>query len=145
MKFLVDVCAGIAVAAALRRLGHDVAEVRDRDPRLDDMDILDWAVQEQRLVVTMDRDFGALVFESLQPHAGVLLLRLRLPELKKRCVLWRRCFSSRPTSSPIDSTSTRMVAYEVADAAQGLDLGPPRHSYPRSASRCWMTASSSGV
>lgn len=41
-----------------------------------DVDILAWAVAESRLVVTMDKDFGALVYQAGQAHTGVLLLRL---------------------------------------------------------------------
>src|SRR5438552_2997212 len=69
-------CAGLAVAEAIRSLGHDTAFVRDRDARMPDTDILTWAVAEARIVVTMDKDFGELVFRSGQAHAGVLLLRL---------------------------------------------------------------------
>jgi predicted nuclease of predicted toxin-antitoxin system len=76
MKVLVDVSAGQAVAEAIRQLGHDVAAVRDRDARMPDVDILAWAAAEGRLVVTMDKDFGELVYRSGRPHAGVLLLRL---------------------------------------------------------------------
>ena len=76
MNILVDVSAGQAIADALRALGHDVAAVRDRDPKMHDTDILAWAVAEQRLVVTMDKDFGELVFHAGMAHAGVLLLRL---------------------------------------------------------------------
>ncbi len=73
-----DVSAGHAVADALRGMGHDVVEVRDRDPRMADVDILAWAVVERRLVVTMDKDFGELIHRSGQAHAGVLLLRLEV-------------------------------------------------------------------
>ena len=76
MTLLVDVCTGKAVAEALRNLGFDTAFVADRDPTMPDSDILAWAVAEQRLVVTSDKDFGELVFLSGLPHAGVLLLRL---------------------------------------------------------------------
>lgn len=76
MKVLVDVSAGQAVAETIRNLGHDAVSVRDVDPRMDDADILAWAVRESRLVVTMDKDFGELVFHSGEPHAGVLLLRM---------------------------------------------------------------------
>jgi predicted nuclease of predicted toxin-antitoxin system len=76
VKVLVDVSAGQAVAAAIRQLGHDVEFVRDRDPKMPDVDILAWAVAEQRLVVTQDKDFGELVYHSGLPHAGVVLLRL---------------------------------------------------------------------
>ena len=76
MKILVDVSAGQAIAAALQALGHDTVSVRDRNPKMDDADILTWAVAEQRLVVTMDKDFGELVYHSGQTHSGVLLLRV---------------------------------------------------------------------
>ena len=76
MLLLVDLSAGQAITEALRRLGNDVLDVRDRDPRMSDVDILSWAVSERRLVVTMDKDFGALIYRSGHPHAGVLLLRL---------------------------------------------------------------------
>jgi predicted nuclease of predicted toxin-antitoxin system len=76
VKILVDVSAGQAIAAALQALGHDTVSVRDRDPKMADADILAWAVAEKRLVVTMDKDFGELVYHSGQSHSGVLLLRL---------------------------------------------------------------------
>jgi len=41
-----------------------------------DQDILELAVREKRLVLTMDKDFGELVFLSGLSHSGVLLLRL---------------------------------------------------------------------
>jgi predicted nuclease of predicted toxin-antitoxin system len=41
-----------------------------------DIDILAWAVREQRILITQDHDFGALVYHSGQPHTGVLLLRM---------------------------------------------------------------------
>ena len=41
-----------------------------------DPDILALAVSEGRLLVTMDKDFGDLVYRSGKLHAGVLLLRL---------------------------------------------------------------------
>src|SRR5579884_477632 len=86
MKLLVDVSAGIAIAEVLIKLGHDVLSVRDRDARMSDADILAWAVSESRLVVTMDKDFGELVYHSGQSHSGVLLLRMenaRTPERER--------------------------------------------------------------
>ncbi len=76
MNVLIDVSAGQLVANTIRGLGHDVACVRDVDPRMADDEILAWAVRDGRLVVTMDKDFGELVYRSGQSHSGVLLLRL---------------------------------------------------------------------
>jgi len=50
--------------------------VRDINPRMNDDEILKIAVAENRMVVTMDKDFGELVYNSGLPHAGVLILRL---------------------------------------------------------------------
>jgi predicted nuclease of predicted toxin-antitoxin system len=41
-----------------------------------DIDIIRLAVQEERLIMTMDKDFGELVYHLQMPHCGVLLLRL---------------------------------------------------------------------
>lgn len=76
LRLLVDVGVGKAVERFLQDAGHDVKAVRDVDPRMEDDDILSWAVNEHRLVLTMDKDFGELVYRSRQAHAGVLLLRL---------------------------------------------------------------------
>ena len=77
MQFLVDESAGSAVAGHLRALGHDVLEVAQAMRQADDATILARAVQESRIVVTNDKDFGELVFRSRQAHGGVVLLRLR--------------------------------------------------------------------
>ena len=77
MRFLVDESAGSAIAAVLGSLGHDVLVVAEIMPQAEDAAILARAVQELRIVVTNDKDFGELIFRSGQPHAGVVLLRLR--------------------------------------------------------------------
>lgn len=76
MQILVDVSAGETIVSCLRAAGHDVQSIRDIDPRLPDVDILRLTVASQRLVLTMDKDFGELVVRSKEAHRGVLLLRL---------------------------------------------------------------------
>lgn len=76
LRLLIDVSVGTAVERWLDGTMHDTATVRSTNPGMEDADILAWAVQEQRLVITMDKDFGELVYRSGQFHAGVLLLRL---------------------------------------------------------------------
>jgi len=86
---LTNVGVGRVVEDSLRVAGYDVSAVRDVDPRMDDIDILQWAVRVRRLVITMDNDFGELVYHSGQSHAGVLLLRLEgaTGDVKARVVL----------------------------------------------------------
>ena len=76
LRFLIDVNAGLAVAHSLQRGGHDVTFAGDIDWRMPDSDMLSLAHDEQRIILTMDTDFGELVYHSRQPHAGVLLLRM---------------------------------------------------------------------
>jgi predicted nuclease of predicted toxin-antitoxin system len=75
-RFLIDLNVGEAVASVLRQIGYDAVYVGDDNPRVSDIDMLRLAVQEQRIIVTMDTDFGELVYHSGEPHAGVLLLRI---------------------------------------------------------------------
>ena len=76
LRFLVDVGVGKGVEEYLREEGYDTKAVRDIDPRLEDSVIIRTAVSENRMVITMDKDFGELVYHSSMEHSGVLLLRL---------------------------------------------------------------------
>ena len=76
MKFLVDVGVGKKVENWLKGNGFDVLSVRDIDSRAKDSQILRWAVDQQRMIISMDKDFGELVYNSGKHHAGVLILRL---------------------------------------------------------------------
>jgi len=76
LKFLVDVGVGKKVEKWLLRNGYDLKAVRDINPKMEDDKILSIAISENLMVVTMDKDFGELVYNSGLPHSGVLLLRL---------------------------------------------------------------------
>jgi predicted nuclease of predicted toxin-antitoxin system len=62
--------------ALLRRAGQDVPAVADDSPGASDRQVLDRARAEQRIILTLDLDFGSLVFRSgpAQPP-GVILVR----------------------------------------------------------------------
>ena len=64
------------VVAALRAAGCDVLGVRDCElAGLADTVILQRAYADHRVVVTHDKDFGALSIARLQPLVGVVFLR----------------------------------------------------------------------
>lgn len=86
MKFLTDVNASGALAQWLRDLGHDVKQVADRDVSLPDEEILRWAVQEQRIIVTTDKDFEEMIWRRGKPHCGVLRLE-NLPRAERKALL----------------------------------------------------------
>jgi predicted nuclease of predicted toxin-antitoxin system len=61
----------------LREAGHDVAESRARGEDPGDAVLLDWAAAEGRTLITMDKDFGQLVFLESAKHCGII----RLPDV----------------------------------------------------------------
>ncbi|MEM1094120.1 MAG: DUF5615 family PIN-like protein [Bacteroidota bacterium] len=76
MKFVVDECTGPAVAAWLRDLGHDVVSIHDEKPGADDSTVVALALEEERILVSNDKDFGEKVYREGYRHCGIILLRL---------------------------------------------------------------------
>jgi predicted nuclease of predicted toxin-antitoxin system len=74
VRFLVDTCAGRRLAEWLRAEGYDVARVTDVGPDPGDAAVLERALAERRVLITMDKDFGALVHRDRLEHAGVIRL-----------------------------------------------------------------------
>ncbi len=48
---------------------------------MSDRDILGIAYREQRIVITNDRHFSALIFRQGLPHAGVIFFRLSMADV----------------------------------------------------------------
>jgi predicted nuclease of predicted toxin-antitoxin system len=78
MRFLVDRCAGRTLADWLRSQGHDVLESRTLGPDPGDREILEMAVEQRRILVTIDTDFARLVYVNRVPHFGII----RLPDVR---------------------------------------------------------------
>lgn len=76
LRFLVDIGVSKNVEQWLSTNGYDITTIRELNPRMPDEEILALAATENRMVITMDKDFGELVYHSGLAHAGVLLLRL---------------------------------------------------------------------
>lgn len=95
MKFLIDRCAGVRLARWLRDRGHDVAESRERGADPGDAELLRWAASERRVLVTLDKDFGELIFTQEVAHCGLV----RLPDVPadRRIELFDRLLSVHPT------------------------------------------------
>ncbi len=77
MKFLVDRCVGPRLADWLRAQGHDVVESRRLGPDPGDQALLEHASSEGRILVTIDTDFGRLLYVRRFQHAGLV----RLPDV----------------------------------------------------------------
>ena len=75
MKFLLDVCVSSrSLTAFLVAQGHDVLSALAIDPRASDKRLLEFALREDRVLITEDKDFGELIF--VQHHAHGPMVRL---------------------------------------------------------------------
>lgn len=77
MKFLIDECVGTEVHKWLIAQGYDTVTIIEIAPGISDTEVLALAQREKRILVTMDKDFGELVFRDNNVHSGIILLRLK--------------------------------------------------------------------
>lgn len=75
MRFLADESCDFSVVRALRAAGHDVQAVADLASGSDDAVVMDWALREERVLLTEDKDFGQLVYAHSHQTCGVILIR----------------------------------------------------------------------
>ena len=76
MKFLADECCDHGLVKALRQSGNDELFVLESKPGATDDDVLALAFDEQRILLTEDKDFGKLVYRFKKPAHGVILIRI---------------------------------------------------------------------
>lgn len=74
MKLLPDACVWERAASQLSSLGHDVIWAGDWEHDPGDLEILQRAHAEQRVLVTYDKDFGELSVHRGIRHAGIIRL-----------------------------------------------------------------------
>jgi len=75
-KIIIDVGVGRIIEEWLSREGFNVIAIRKLNPEMADLDIIRLANNENAFIISMDKDFGELVFKSHLLHKGILLLRL---------------------------------------------------------------------
>jgi predicted nuclease of predicted toxin-antitoxin system len=64
------------VVDRLRQDGHDVVYVAELSPSAADEEVLRQANAQSAVLLTVDKDFGELVFRQGLAHSGVVLVRL---------------------------------------------------------------------
>ena len=76
MLWLADECVTVSLVRDLRAAGHDVLYVAEFAASLSDVEVIAVASREGRLLLTVDKDFGELVFRRGQAVPGLILLRI---------------------------------------------------------------------
>ena len=72
MKVLLDACMCSGARDELEEAGHDVSRVGVSLPTLSDDQVLHRAYQENRVLVTLDKDFGEWAVLHRRPHSGIV-------------------------------------------------------------------------
>lgn len=74
MRLILDTCISSKTRDTLRETGHDVVWTGDwvKDPG--DVAILKYAYEENRILVTLDKDFGEIAIVQKKPHSGIIRL-----------------------------------------------------------------------
>lgn len=86
LKLYLDQMFRMDVAQALRDEGHDVVRASEvGQARADDQQILQKAIAENRILVTLDEHFGDWVILPLSRHPGVIRLKVN-PTTSKNVV-----------------------------------------------------------
>jgi predicted nuclease of predicted toxin-antitoxin system len=75
LRFLADESCDFVVVRALRAAGHDVFAVAEQAAGTPDREVIQLALDDGRVLLTEDKDFGQLVFAAFAGSRGVILIR----------------------------------------------------------------------
>ncbi|ABS56287.1 conserved hypothetical protein [Methanoregula boonei 6A8] len=77
MKFLADENVPASVVRMLENAGVHIRSIGADTPGISDRDVMKYALEEERIILTFDKDFGELAIkDTICPVPGVILLRL---------------------------------------------------------------------
>ena len=76
MKLLADESLPYPIVLALRGQGFDLISVMEDSPGISDGQVLEIANREGRIVLTMDKDFGDLIYRERRASLGIVLFRM---------------------------------------------------------------------
>jgi predicted nuclease of predicted toxin-antitoxin system len=74
VKLLLDTCVWGGAAATLAAAGHEVRWMGKTPTDPSDAAVLGLAIDEGRVLITLDKDFGELAIVYRKPHCGIVRL-----------------------------------------------------------------------
>lgn len=77
MRLLANENVPLASVLHLRNAGFDIISVGSEFPGISDLEVLEFAIQQHRTIITFDKDYGELIFKhKLEPNEGIIFLRI---------------------------------------------------------------------
>lgn len=76
IKFLIDESVEYGIVLFLRNQGFDASSISEENPSIADLEVLNLAHKQKRILITNDKGFSKLVFKEKQKSRGVILIRL---------------------------------------------------------------------
>lgn len=111
ISLLLDANLSPETSAFLRSLGIDASDLVSRKlPDLTDLEIVELAKRERRVIVTFDLDFGEIYFRMQRGQIGVIILRLGDQTIEAVNSVLREFFSS--VAPTVDLTKSLIVIGE---------------------------------
>lgn len=121
MRFLCDIPISATTVSALVAAGHDCALVRDTlGPRAADVQIVGLALDDQRIIICFDLDFGALVATSRRKLPSVITLRT---SLHSAAFVTHRILAALPTVADDLATGALVTVEDRRVRVRRLPLG----------------------
>lgn len=84
MKFLADESVDFPIVKLMRGLGYKIDAVVEFSAGVPDIEVLEIANEKEAILITMDKDFGELVYRNKHNTFGVVLLRINYLESNKQ-------------------------------------------------------------
>lgn len=76
MRYLANENIPLNALNTLKNIGIDIISIKDFLPGAKDEEVLNFALKEDRIIITFDKDFGELIFRRRYKTKGVILLRV---------------------------------------------------------------------
>lgn len=108
MKFIADVNIAQKVIRLLRQNGHDIIDIKKRDPKTSDTNIIRLASKEKRIILTHDKDFLGLT-QFPKYHVGMIVIRLKKQNASHH---WKKLKNLLNTKNPDELNNSLTIITE---------------------------------
>jgi predicted nuclease of predicted toxin-antitoxin system len=89
MKLLANENFPLPSVKFIRQAGYDIVSITEDSPGIEDIEVLTRAANEQRMILTFDRDYGELIYRLRKPSPkGIIYMRFRPHTPEEPATIW---------------------------------------------------------